>query len=349
MRDRYLDSLRAAAIVRVIVYHTFPVAWLGYAFPAMGVMFGVGGSLMALSLDRSNGAPDHVLASRLRRLLPAFWALGAVLVPAMLLAGWSDRPHWPKLLLWLAPLGQPPGTEWALPATEVLWYIVAYLWFVLLSPILLWAYRRWPLRTALIPLALVFVVGDAGVVTDLATFGACWVVGFAHRDGALRRISTPLLAALAAACVTAGVAWVVLFSPGVYDLNDIPQAQALYSLGFVLVLLRLSPRLTWRPLERVVSAVNSRAVTIYLWHNPAIAASFVVGDLIGAWRLGQVGYLLVALGLLLAPLVLLGWIEDVSARRPARLLSWSGPISRRDRRRAAAGDLRSVSGGDRAA
>jgi peptidoglycan-N-acetylglucosamine deacetylase len=324
VRDRYLDTLRAAAIVRVVVYHAFPVAWLGYAFPAMGVMFGIGGSLMALSLDRSGGAPDRVLASRLRRLLPAFWALGAVLVPAMLLAGWVDRPHWQKLLLWLVPLAQPPGDTWALPATEVLWYIVTYLWFVILSPILLWAYRRWPLRTVLLPLGLVFVVGDAEVVSDLATFGACWIAGFAHRDGALRRMAGPLLAALAAACLAAAVAWVVLFSPGGWDLNDIPPAQALYSLGFLLVLLRLTPRMDWRRLDLVVSALNRRAVTIYLWHNPAIAACFVVGDVLGAWRLGQMGYLAVALALLLVPVALLGWIEDVSARRPARLLPWHG-------------------------
>lgn len=340
MRDRYLDTLRAAAIVRVIVYHAFSVAWLSYAFPAMGVMFGIGGSLMAQSLDRSNGAPDRVLASRLRRLLPAFWVVGAVLVPAMLWSGWADRPHWPKLLLWLVPLASPPGDTWAAPATEVLWYIAAYLWLVTLSPILLWAYRRWPLRTLLVPLGLTFLVRDAGVLSDLATFGACWVVGFAHRDGALRRISTPLLAALAAACVAGGVAWVLLFSPGEYDLNDIPPAEALYSLGFVLVLLRLSPRMRWRRLDRVVSAVNSRAVTIYLWHNLAIAAAFTIGDALGVWRLGQAGYLAVALALLFVLVTLLGWIEDISAHRPARLTWWRGGG------RAAAGDLRAVPRGD---
>jgi peptidoglycan/LPS O-acetylase OafA/YrhL len=337
VREAYLDTLRAAAIVRVVVYHAFPVAWLGYAFPAMGVMFGIGGSLMALSLDRSDGAPDRVLASRLRRLLPAFWALGAVLVPAMLWSGWPDHPHWPKLLLWLVPLDQPPGDTWALPATEVLWYIVTYLWLVILSPTLLWAYRRWPLRTMLLPLGLVLVVGEAAVVSDLATFGACWIAGFAHRDGVLRRMAKPLLAAIAAGCVAAGVAWVLVFSPGEWDLGATPPAQALYSLGFVLVLLRLSPRMAWRPLDRVVSALNRRAVTIYLWHNPAIAVCFLVGDAVGAWRLGQVGYLAVALALLLAPVALLGWIEDVSR------LGF-----RHGRGRAAASDLHGVSGGNRA-
>jgi hypothetical protein len=85
----------------------------------------------------------------------------------------------------------------------------------------------------------------------------------------------------------------------------------------------------------VVSALNRRAVTIYLWHNPAIAACFVVGDAVGAWRLGQVGYLAVALVLLLGPVLLLGWLEDVS-----RLRSWHG------RGRATARDLHGVSRGD---
>jgi peptidoglycan-N-acetylglucosamine deacetylase len=320
VRDRYFDALRAAAIVRVVLYHMFPVAWLGFAFPAMGVMFALGGSLMARSLDRSSGAPDRVVANRVRRLLPALWVLGAVLVPAMLWYGWPDRPDWPRFLLWVLPLADPPGNAWAAPATEVLWYLVTYLWLVLLSPALLWAYRRWPVRTAVLPLGLVAVAGDGGVVTDLATFGACWVAGFAHRDGALSRMAAPLLGAVAAACVAGGAGW-ALTHPGDdgYDLNGIPIAQALYSLGFVLVLLRMSPPMRWlarvRPLDRFVSTVNSRAVTIYLWHNPAIAVCFVVGDAVGAWRLGDAGYLAVAVALVGVAVLLLGWVEDLAARR----------------------------------
>jgi len=38
MRNRYIDTLRAAAIVRVIVYHAIGWAWLTLVLPAMGVM-----------------------------------------------------------------------------------------------------------------------------------------------------------------------------------------------------------------------------------------------------------------------------------------------------------------------
>ena len=81
-RDRYLDVLRAVALVRVVVYHTFGFAWIGFLFPSMGVMFALAGSLVARSLDRTTGA--RVVHNRVRRLLPSLWLLGVVLIPAML-------------------------------------------------------------------------------------------------------------------------------------------------------------------------------------------------------------------------------------------------------------------------
>ena len=70
VRDRYFDTLRAVALIRVVTYHPFGWAWAGLVFPSMGVMFGLAGTLMAKSLERP--APK-VLKSRLRRLLPPFW------------------------------------------------------------------------------------------------------------------------------------------------------------------------------------------------------------------------------------------------------------------------------------
>ena len=37
-RDRYFDTLRTLAIIRVVVFHAFPVAALELVFPSMGVM-----------------------------------------------------------------------------------------------------------------------------------------------------------------------------------------------------------------------------------------------------------------------------------------------------------------------
>lgn len=331
-RDRWFDTLRALALGRVIAYHMFGAAWLSFVFPAMGVMFALGGSLMAASLDRT---PHRAVSGRLRRLLPGLWALGVVLVPLMLWHGWTDRPAWPALLSWLVPLVQPPGSGWATDVTGVLWYLVTYLWFVLLSPTALALYRRWPVWSVLVPLAGVVFLQAAGpslggpvdsVLTDMATFGACWLVGFAHRDGRLRRLRPGSLLALAALCLTVALGWLVTHPGDGLDLNDIPVAQAFWSLGIVLVLLRTAPPMAWlgrvRPLDRLVTGLNSRALTIYLWHNAAIAVCFPVGDLLGFWRLGPWGYLAVALVILGGPVLALGWIEDLSARRPPRLLPW---------------------------
>jgi len=334
-RDRYFDTLRTVAIIRVVAFHAFPVAALELVFPSMGVMFALGGSLMVRSLDRP---VPRTLRNRVRRLLPALWVMGAIVVPAMFWHGWTPddengRPLY-QLVFWAVPVADPPGSAWADSATVVLWYLVTYLWLVVISPLAWRVYRRLPLPTVLLPLAVLAVTqlgpvevgGPAGdVVVNVATFGACWFVGFAHRTGQLRRLNTALLVTLAAVCVAAGAAWALTHpADGGLNLNDIPLAQALYSLGFVLVVLRISPTMDRlariRPLDGAVTLLNSRAVTVYLWHNVAIALAFPLGDLVGAWRIGNVGYFGVALVLLTVAVVGLGWVEDLAAKRGPALL-----------------------------
>ncbi|MCZ9345590.1 acyltransferase, partial [Streptomyces sp. TRM76130] len=175
-RDRYLDLLRSLALVRVVVYHLFGWAWLTVLFPSMGVMFALAGSLMARSLKRP--APS-VIRGRVRRLLPPLWLFSAVLLAMMFGGGWNplkDPDHggaWGliELLNYLVPVGAPPypwhlgspsgllEESWAVQAAGVLWYLRAYLWFVLASPLLLWAFRRAPWPTLLAPLGLTAIVG----------------------------------------------------------------------------------------------------------------------------------------------------------------------------------------------
>lgn len=157
-RDRYLDLLRAIALVRVVAYHTFSnAAWLSLVFPSMGVMFALAGSLMARSLERP---ALGVLKSRTRRLLLPLWVYSATVLVLQLWQGWSpdqeEGRSWPEALLWFIPLGDPPfpesigsdeglvDTVWAQDAGVILWYIRAYFWFMLLSPLLLAAFRRLP-------------------------------------------------------------------------------------------------------------------------------------------------------------------------------------------------------------
>ncbi|WP_211489785.1 acyltransferase family protein [Georgenia thermotolerans] len=341
-RDRYLDLLRAFALFRVVTYHTFDLAWLSLAFPALGVMFMMAGSLMARSLDRP---AVSVVRGRLRRLLPPFWFFGLCIVPAMLVHGFGPPSSgaaawWAQLSFWVMPVGDLPRNAWGEQLVEPLWYIRAYLWFVLLSPLLLRVFRRYPLPTLALSLAPVVVLTAwqpdnpvAAVAVELATFLTCWLLGFAHRDGVLDAVRGLPIIGVAVVLMAIGAWWAFTHpDPAVgYDLNEIPLGQALWSAGFVLALLRFRPTVGWlarvRPLDRAVTVLNSRAVTVYLWHEVALMLGVLVLD--DLWDvplvadhvpLGNQGVLfLVAWVLIAAAIVLFGWVEDLAARRRPRL------------------------------
>lgn len=161
-------------------------------------------------------------------------------------------------------------------------------------------YRRARLMTVGTPLAGLFavenlppVLGDAlgSAVTDVLTFMECWVLSFAHRSGDLKRVSLGALLPVSAILVGAGLAW-TLTQPGDegVDLAANPLAYALYSMEFVLLLVRVSPPMQWlarrKFLNGMVNLCNARAVTIYLWHNTAITLCFIVGSAVAVDSVG---------------------------------------------------------------
>ncbi|WP_254396080.1 acyltransferase [Streptomyces sp. AC512_CC834] len=340
-RDRYFDTLRALALVRVVAYHAFGWPWAGLVFPSMGVMFGLAGTLMAKSLQRPAAA---VVRGRLRRLLPPFWCWGLFVVGAMLVRGWM--PGW-QIVYWVVPLGDPPGSAWAEQAWEILWYLRTYLWFVLLSPLLLRVFRLAPVPVLLLSLAPIVVFQflwqppenrfGTGLL-DLATYLFCWILGFAHREGVLARLKPAAVVVLSLAALACG-AWYAFAHQGeygTYDVDDIPFAQAFWSAGFVTLLMYSKARLgldfsglvRWRRLDRLVTVFNARAVTVYLWHELALVLAVPLIDLFwdvpafeaylpleSQWFLLGVGWVLIAVFVLL-----FGWVEDVAARKRPRLL-----------------------------
>ncbi|MFF0040510.1 acyltransferase family protein [Streptomyces mirabilis] len=363
-RDRYLDLLRSIALVRVVVYHLFGWAWLTVLFPSMGVMFALAGSLMARSLGRP---ALGVIRGRIRRLLPPLWAFSVVALALMFAGGWNvlkdpdNGGTWGlvKLIDYVIPIGAPPfpwhiGSKsglledtWAVQATGPLWYLRAYLWFVIASPLLLWAFRRVPWATLLAPLALTAVLGTGLVtipgetgnaISDFTVYGGCWVLGFAHHEGVLQQVPRYLAVSCSALLMAFGLWWASgHLGPDGWDLNDIPLAQAAWSFGFVVILLQYSP--SWQVLpgrlarwDKLITLSNNRAVTIYLWHNMLIMATVPIID--QAYSLpfmqsaGAVAALdssyMVWMFLLVWPLIGLtilafGWIEDIAAQRSPRL------------------------------
>ncbi|WP_449488563.1 acyltransferase family protein [Streptomyces purpurascens] len=246
VRDRYFDTLRAVALVRVVTYHTFGWAWAGLVFPSMGVMFGLAGTLMARSLQRP--APT-VIRSRVRRLLPPFWFWGVFVVGAMLVHGWM--PGW-QIVYWVVPLGDPPGNAWGEQAWEILWYLRTYLWFVLLSPLLLRVFRLAPVPVLLLSLGPVLAfqfVAAAGRPARRRAVGPGDVpVLLAPRLRAPRRRPGPAEARRAAPArvgrprVLGG--WYALAHQAEYGtmIHENPLAQAFWSAGFVTLLMYAKAR-----------------------------------------------------------------------------------------------------------
>ena len=357
-RDRYLDLLRAVALLRIVTLHTFYNAvWLTVLFPSLGVMFALAGSLMARSLDRP---ATGVLWRRTRRLLLPLGVYSATVLAALVLQGWRPPEGeamgwWLRLGLWFVPIGDPPfpatiGSDaglaeatWGMQSADILWYIRAYFWFVLLSPLLLRLFRRLPWPTLVAPLGLLFLL-DAGVVElhgqvgsvvwDFCTFAPCWVLGFALHDGLLRRIPVHLVLLGGAALMGLGL-WSAsgqLAETG-WDLGMMPMAEALWCLGFCAMLLRISPAWSSFPralrlLDKPVGIINNRAVTIYLWHCLVLMALVPFIDTLGQidsisagipWLYTPWMQFVLVWPLLGVVLIAVGWVEDVAAGRPPRM------------------------------
>jgi len=346
-RDFYIDVLRAAAIVRVVVYHVMEFGWLTIAFPAMGVMFAIGGSLTARSLTAAEGTAARVsrstatvLVSRFRRLLPSVWVFGAVGVIAALGQGYpvsALRDH-PGLLWWIFPLSAPAqlpnDVAWAF--TGGLWYLTAYLWFVILTPLLLRLFRSWPRWTIVVVIALpvilhleLLTIGGTfhPQAYDLTQYAACWVIGIAHREGWLARVPAPVFwPGVGLLALVAGW-WFITSGQSLrtVDLHETPVMNALWSVAFAATLMRVGSH------ERVaelvtqarsvpavgpaVQVLNARALTIYLWHLPCVLLAHWLTDFdsaTGPWL--WPGVITVAATALVV--VAVGWVEDVAARRP---------------------------------
>jgi peptidoglycan/LPS O-acetylase OafA/YrhL len=360
VRDRYFDLLRALALFRVVLYHLVGWAWLPLVFPSMGVMFALAGNLMARSLKRP--APQ-VIRSRIRRLLPPVWLLGAIGVTGMVLQGWGPDADghpgwwWLHLTFWIFPLSDPPygeglpgiqgfvGENWASDFAGPLWYVRAYLWYVLLSPVLLRALRAFPLATLVSPIVLSAAFGLGyltlpgeripSALTDFSTFGACWILGMAHQEGILQRLPRYIVPSVAPAIALLGL-WYATnhnFTTG-HDLDSIPLAQALWSFGTVLLLLHFSPSwsewprrlLRW---DKLITLLNSRAVTIYLWHNTCILVAATLWDRLWgfdvmwkhfSWLLESPWPVLAFAWVLIGGCVIcFGWAEDLAAKRRPQL------------------------------
>jgi peptidoglycan/LPS O-acetylase OafA/YrhL len=304
-RDRYVDFLRVASIVTVVLGHwtiaavrrspdglvagnllsTTPWLWLAtWVLQVMPVFFFVGGFANMVSwqaLQRRGGGYVEYLSGRMARLVRPVLVLVAVWLVVPPVLGRLGLPA-EQVRLVGAVAGQP------------LWFLGVYLVVVGLAPVMVRLHRRFRLWVP-VTLAAVAAVVDAlrlaaglpqvGYLNLLVVWTLAQQVGFFYADGSLTRLSRRALAGLAAAGL-GGL--VVLTGTGRYPLsmvglpgeasNMTPPTLCIVALTVwqvALVMLargRVSAWLAGRGPWTAVVALGSMAMSLYLWHITAMVA-----------------------------------------------------------------------------
>jgi len=295
-RNRYADLLRVAAMAGVVYGHWLlvnvtdssgqlgGVDALGYVswgrlgtllFQVMPVFFLVGGYVNARSwtAHAELGWARWVRHRAIRLLRPAtvYVAVAVAAVVAARLAGASP--------------GEVAEAGW-LVALQ-LWFLPVYLLVIALTSALLAAHRRWGLAVPAAMAAGAAAVDAAvlglhlpvvGYANYLLVWGAMHQLGFGWHDGTLTRPRwRPYALAAAGILLLTGL---LLWSPFPVDMigdgepvtNTTPPSIALLAfaaaqLGILLAAEPAVSRLLLRPrLWHLVSRLNTRAITVYLWH-----------------------------------------------------------------------------------
>jgi hypothetical protein len=317
-RNRVVDLLRAGAICVVVLGHwliaavvvrdgelvpghllelaswTHPLTWV---FQVMPVFFLVGGYANALSWRsaRTRDVPyAGWLRSRLRRLL----------VPVV-----------PLLLTWLAATsiafaaGVPSGTlrtasQVALVPT---WFLAAYVVVCAVAPATLWLWERWGWWSVVAGVLLGGLVDLVSLATDtlwvgFANYLVVWAtvhqLGYAWLDGRLAGTGRRLLLAGVGIVGLAALVWAGPYPVSMIGLdgavvnNSYPTRVTLAFLGFLQagIVLAAEPLLArWMRRPRAWAGVvllNTRIMTLYLWHLTAMVSVMAVSLLLGGFGLG---------------------------------------------------------------
>jgi hypothetical protein len=303
-RDRYVDLLRVVAIGVVIAWHwslsvlhwsgdrwvmpnpihQVPGSWLAtWLLQVVPVFFMVGGyanSAAWWAAQRDGTGLAGYYRTRLRRLLVPI----GVFVLAW--AGFELAAH-------LVVPGYRGVLSYGWIVFTPLWFLVAYLWVVLLTPLTASAHARARWLTAG-GLAGAVGLADLGrFAADLALLGwlntaLVWVlihqVGYFYRDGTLARLGRPGALGLVAAGVV-GLALLTrlpVYPPsmvatvGQERSNILPTTAtvalvALVQLGVVMAVREPVARWLRRPrVWKPVLAANSVILTGFLWHMTAL-------------------------------------------------------------------------------
>lgn len=343
-RDRVLDATKAIALLVVVIAHSVAwdvgsgtprsildvrpdIAWVTWILQPLPLFFAAG-AVGNLGSWRRQPDPSGFLRRRLVRLAS----------PALVYAGF-----WTLILVSLAafvPMAELAGRFLA----QLLWFLGVYAAVVVAVP---WT-ARWVARPALSLASWLAAIVLVDVLRWNASTTIGWVNlflvwGFLHQAGFhLPALRTARPGRLLAGALTAGGSAVVLAVLGPYssslvsyvgdpepsNLSPPTLVIALYGLGQVLGLAALWPSLD-RLLARdrlylLVGMFGSRAIAIYLWHLPLMAAVAGAAWALGfsARPLGPTWWLVHAAGFI-AVLTLTWLVAGLAGRADRALRAWA--------------------------
>lgn len=308
--DRAVDLLRIAAVGGVVLWHwvfsvthrrddvlvnpnpidEVPGGWLlTWLFQVVPLFFLVGGYANLAAWDLAHRSTRRFLAWRLRRLLGPVLVLAAVWLTVDALVRLA-RPGYDGILA-VAPILITP-----------LWFVLAYLWVVLLTPITATAHRRYGVGVVA-GLGAVIVAADimrfgysqpwAGAVNTMLIWVFAHQLGYLWRDGTL---STRGRSWLVAGAGLAAIALATSLGPYPRSLVAVPSeelspmfpttaviaALAVFQVGLASLIAAPLSRWLRRPgAWRVVVACNAVVFTVFLWHMTALLAVFVAVEQLG--------------------------------------------------------------------
>jgi fucose 4-O-acetylase-like acetyltransferase len=306
-RDRFIDVLRVFAIAAIVAQHAlmpvlsydrgvltaenslaapggWAITWISQVMP---LIFFAAGAAAAGSIRRRLDSTQKYrtstwVAERITRLAVPVLPLAAV---------WVLLPH----ILIAAGVAPQPVEMGAELVGRLLWFLAAYTVLIALTPVLRRLADRWAGRE-------VIALAGAAIAIDVVRFGwlggADWIgyanvalvwgavyqAGVAYGNGAFRQLTSRRALmwsavgfAVTALAVLAGpYSASMIGMPGEPLSNMNPPTAVLLGIAVGQLGLALACRdvlATWGQLRPVASAldyVSARAMTIYLWHTPAV-------------------------------------------------------------------------------
>lgn len=266
-RDLALDGLRSLAIMRVITWHASGWEWTTWFISSVPAMFMVTGALLAQSFTKGN--IRGTFYKRFKRLLPPLWAYGLLVY----LASWHYSTATSPLWTFLLPLDQPTSEIAGGWFTSALWYLRAYVWVLLFSPVLFLCTKKWKRATPLVGVLLVLFMGwqqldSSGfswAVGDIILYATCTAIGMSWLAG--DRPSRRSLGSVALISFIAAALWLIYRQPQNNVVNNDHVLHLFIGIFWAAVLLQFPILLSRFSTTSISKFCNRYPLSIYLWHS----------------------------------------------------------------------------------